>query len=80
VDIVVCDINVNPEHARKILFQFIQKNPHANEAIITQKVMGGKDLSFIPKKGLLKGKWHVKCATNAWWARREYYLHLVKEK
>ncbi|MBM3281990.1 MAG: methyltransferase domain-containing protein [Candidatus Diapherotrites archaeon] len=80
VDIVVCDINVNPEHARKILFQFIRKNPSANEAIITQKVMGGKDLSLIPRKGILKGKWHVKTATNAWWARREYYLHLIKRK
>ncbi len=80
IDIIVCDINVNPEHARKILLGFARKNPKANEAIVTQKIMGGKDLELVPKRGLLHGKWHVKRATNAWWARKEYYLHLVKEK
>ncbi len=80
IDWIVCDINVNPEHARKILNTFNAKNPNASEAFITQKILGGKHLNSIPPRGTKVGKWHVKRAANTWWARREYYLHLVKNK
>ncbi len=78
INLIVGDINVNPAHARKILLTFAKKNPHANEVILTQKVMGGKDLDAIPKVGDKIGKWNVKRTTNAWWARREYYIYLTK--
>lgn len=78
IDLIVGDINVNPAHARKILLAFAKKNPHACEVILTQKVLNGKDLSSILKIGQKIGKWRVKRITNAWWARREYYIYLVK--
>ncbi len=78
IDMIVGDINVNPAHARKILLAFAKKNPHANEVILTQKVLNGKELSEIPKMGAKIGKWTVKHVTNTWWARREYYIYLTK--
>ncbi|MFH0969985.1 MAG: SAM-dependent methyltransferase [Candidatus Diapherotrites archaeon] len=77
---IVMDINVNPEHAKKIFTQFDKKNPGATHAIITQKIVRGKDLDKLPKKGDTWGKWKLLNVRNSWFARRECYAGLVKSK
>ncbi len=77
-DFIVMDINVGPEHAKKIFLHFDKKNPGAKQAIITQKILRGKDLQKLPKKGENWGKWKVMGIRNSWFARRECYLGLEK--
>ena len=78
-EFIVMDINVGPEHAKKIFLGFNKKNPGAKQAIITQKILHGKDLSKLPSKGSKWGKWTVISVRNSWFARREYYLGLEKK-
>ena len=78
-DFMVMDINVGPEHAKKIFLGFDKKNPGAKQAIITQKILHGKDLSKLPSKGSKWGKWTVIGVRNSWFARRECYLGLERK-
>lgn len=78
IDFIVMDINVGPEHAKKIFLGFDRKNPGAKHAIITQKIMRGKDLEKLPKVGTKWGTWKVGRIRNSWFARRECYLSLYK--
>lgn len=77
IDLIVMDVNVGPEHAKKIFLQFDKRNSGAKEAIITQKIMRGKDLKTLPTPGTKWGKWNVKEIGNTWWARKECYLFLL---
>ncbi len=79
VDFIVMDINVNPAHAQKIFLNFDKKNPGATHAILTQKILQGKDFEAIPKVGQKLGKWTVVHVGNSWFARRECYIGLEKK-
>ena len=79
IDFIVMDINVNPAHAQKIFLQFDTKNPGAQTAILTQKILQGKDFEAIPKVGQKIGKWIVVHVGNTWFARRECYIGLEKK-
>jgi predicted rRNA methylase YqxC with S4 and FtsJ domains len=78
-DFIVMDINVNPAHAQKIFLNFDKKNPGSTSAILTQKILQGKDLATIPKVGEKLGKWKVVHVGNTWFARRECYMGLEKK-
>jgi SAM-dependent methyltransferase len=78
-DFIVMDINVNPAHAQKIFLGFDKKNPGATQAILTQKILQGKDIEKVPKLGDKLGKWTVTHVGNTWFARRECYVGLEKK-
>lgn len=78
IEFIVMDINVNPAHAQKIFLNFDKKNPGATHAILTQKILQGKDFEAIPKIGQKIGKWAVTQVGNSWFARRECYIGLEK--
>lgn len=79
IDFIVMDINVNPAHAQKIFLGFDKKNPGATQALLTQKILQGKDIENVPKVGQKVGKWTVAHVGNTWFARRECYVGLEKK-
>lgn len=78
-EFIVMDINVGPEHAQKIFLGFDKKNPGAKQAIVTQKILRGKDLAKLTLKGSKWGKWTVIGVRNSWFARRECYVGLGRK-